>query len=160
MRLLMTQTTMGFYVASIVFWGSFFAIQRGCPKELLSPLYHQLVSNNPFFINASDSVKADRESSFIEVHNAWLNFFFTNVKTLCNEWMTTSAGTAWLAEVNRQRSYPPRSEQYLTGIRRRHCINLMIQSKSVLSPLKVKIKNLLGLRWMPTECGISGSQFW
>ena|SRR5579859_1481305 len=80
-----------------VFWCTFFVIQRGCPPELLTPLFNYLRENCPFINDLEPDEKGNYEHQFIEIHDDLLNNFVQSIDGICEEWVESEAGEAFIA---------------------------------------------------------------
>jgi hypothetical protein len=94
-----------FHLAALVFWGTFFANQRGCPSTLIPPLYQQLISNNSYLRDSDEGGLADRKTAFIEIHDTWMKWFQDRITGLCEEWLESPACKAWIDHMVLKRRY-------------------------------------------------------
>jgi len=93
----------GFKTANTVFWCTFFVNQHGCPNALLNPLFKHLSTNNPFFMVAEDHVLEGYQAEFSVVHDQLLKSLIAAIDHYCVEWITSDAGIAWIAYLEKQK---------------------------------------------------------
>lgn len=86
-----------------VFWSTFFINQRGCPENLLVPLFNHLISKTAVFNDFNETTIKECEAEFREAHENLLNYFVTAIDGLCLEWLHTDAGIAWMTCLEKQK---------------------------------------------------------
>ena len=89
--------------ANTVFWCSFFVNQRGCPRHQHKPLFNYLVENNDI-LKSDDKEFYQRE--FIKAHDELLNKFVDSIDDLCEEWVNSEAGVAFIAIFDKKKYIP------------------------------------------------------
>ena len=92
--------------ANTVFWCSFFANQRGCPRHLLKTLFNYLVENSAFIDDLKLEEKENYECEFIKMHDDLLDKFVQSIDQLCEEWTESEAGAAFIAIYDKKKYNP------------------------------------------------------
>jgi hypothetical protein len=92
--------------ANTVFWCSFFVNQRGCPPHLLQPLFQYLVENSAFINDLKLNEKESYEREFVNAHDDLLIKFEKSIDEVCEEWVASEAGLAFIAMFDRKKYIP------------------------------------------------------
>jgi hypothetical protein len=92
--------------ATSVFWCSFFVNQRGCPRHLLTPLFNYLVENSTFINDLNADEKESYESGSIKSHDDLLDAFVESIYELCDEWVISDAGIAFIITFSKKQYIP------------------------------------------------------
>jgi hypothetical protein len=89
-----------FKVASLVFWLSFSANQRGCLPELRPSLLNQLISgfDNDFYVS-----NHEYKSEFERLHDSTLAVFTRGLDRLVSDWINSPAGEAHFLDCENKR---------------------------------------------------------
>jgi hypothetical protein len=92
-----------FEAASVIFWLTFFAVQRGCPQNAIPAILEHLVQSSgnktEFYHTAND----DYELAFKRIHGVIASHFESALRNLVNQWMESEGGKELLIDHNWRR---------------------------------------------------------
>jgi hypothetical protein len=91
-----------FEAASVIFWLSFFIVQRGCPPNVIPAILEHIVqsSSKAEFYNTTSE---DYELAFQKIHGAIASYFESAMRNLVNKWMESEGGKELLIDHNWRR---------------------------------------------------------
>lgn len=90
--------------ANVIFWCSFFVNQRGCiHRDLLKPLFNYLIENNAFINDLNPDEMERYEHEFVKTHDDLLDNFTQSIDAICDEWVESDAGAAFIAMYEKKR---------------------------------------------------------
>jgi hypothetical protein len=93
--------------ANTVFWCSLFVNQRGCSqRDHLKSLFSYLVENNAYYNELKQDEKEGYEREFVKTHDDLLDKFVESIDAICDEWVESDAGVAFIAMYEKRRYFP------------------------------------------------------